>query len=277
MRILLLFGSVIFWGQLAHASPAFEETLSSLGKMQTEMKDLISQAKNCLPHTTKNGVEFCTGILIPSSELEKMLALDVKSCQKQIESKGYQSSWSWPKALLTKAEYDSFFNSTKRAETFHEKKTVLFKEGVSNRIDCIHELMHVTQWTQKTKSKLAPPNRRKTSDTYTGLLENGAGAIEGVEKSGNQADAQKMADRLTEKLNTLKEWEQLTDWLDEKEVHYFIYENCGTLTCQLSDKDAALANLWKRREYLPKSYLPELDREAGKVLDELKSKNNRAK
>lgn len=201
--------------------------------------------------------------------------MDLEGCFKEIRGRNYVVIYDGEKSAIPSDDIDSFLNSSKRAETFHESKTVVFKKQVANRIDCMHELIHVYQWTSESSDELAPPIRQKHSEEIQKNLESAVGEIEKFEKTKNLKEAKSRADQLTPYLEHLKEWNALTDWLDEKDAHFVIFSLCPKLNCTLTDLDVATANLYKRKPYLPKSFYPELDKTASEVLKKLKASSGR--
>jgi len=203
---------------------------------------LIKKAKNCIP-MKKGGISlFCTGINIDAL---KYANLDFISCKNKIRSNGFKI-----KEITKKnKEYSYFRNSTKNALVLHKQKIVLLKNHI-DRIDCIHELLHIEQRKQKTTNPLNPLNRVKRSKYITSLMEKYVAKVTEIEKKDKQK-ALKMSAFLTPLIKIHSEWEKLIAWLDEKEIYYFIYKNCESLNCNTNDKELALANLLRLSKFLP--------------------------
>jgi len=226
-------------------------------KIQSEM----SKAKNCLPKFTSTGVQFCTGFTLKSDELKKILNMTQNKCLDEIKNNGYFVSVSNKNNKhIPKKDWDSFINSTQRALTFHDYKTVAFK-GEGGRIDCIHELIHVYQWNKVDKAALSPENRSKTIESFTQKLNEEINKIEKLEKSGDKIAAQARADSLQKYMDLLKSYALLSDGLDEVEAYYFIYKNCKELKCTEEDFEISLANLDKRKDFLGDKVLAEIQSE----------------
>jgi hypothetical protein len=197
------------------------------------------------------------------------MALDLTSCLSEIQRRGYKTTYNNTESLIPGQEYESFRNSTKRAETFHEVKAVTFRKSVANRIDCLHELIHVYQWTSGSKEDLAPTNRSRHTELLQKKLEAAVEEIAKSEKAKRFQEARSRAEQLKPYLDHLKKWNDLTDWLDEKDAHFVIFSQCSELKCSLTDIDVATANLVKRKPYLPASFYPILDQRAKEVLHDL--------
>lgn len=264
LTILACFTSIL--GLSARAD--FLSVMAELKSMKTHDRSRLDRARECLPDLKDGRIRLCTGVEI---NLKKFLSFDFDSCVNEIQHKGYVVTYDNKKAEIPVEDFDSFVNSTKRAETFHNVKAVAFRVNVANRIDCLHELIHVYQWSSDSKNDLAPPNRAARTEMFQRKLEEGVAEIEKSERAKKTEEAQSRANMLKPYLDHLKEWNALTDWLDEKDAHYVIFSKCSELNCSLTDLDVATANLEKRRRYLPKSFYPKLDQTAKDVLGRLKN------
>jgi hypothetical protein len=266
MTQFLAIFSVLFLCFKAEAD--FLSVLSQLKSIEAKDHKIIEKARECLPQLKNGRYLLCTGGEIP--DINKFTALDLNSCLSEIQSHGYKTTYDNIESSISTKEYESFLNSTKRAETFHEVKTVAFRKSVANRIDCLHELVHVYQWTSGSKEDLVPPNRSKHTKLLQKKLEAAVEEIAKSEKAKRFQEARSRAEQLKPYLDHFKKWNALTDWLDEKDAHFVIFSQCPKLKCSLTDLDVATANLVKRKPYLPVSFYPTLDQRAEEVLHELK-------
>lgn len=250
-----------------NASADFSGALAQLKSVVARDHKFIEKAQECLPKLENGRYLLCTGAEI--SDVKKFSSLGLASCVSEIQARGYKVTYTNTMSEIPTQEYDSFLNSTKRAETFHDSKSVAFRSDVANRIDCLHELIHVLQWTSGSKDDLAPANRAKRTELLQKSLESAVAEIGKSEKAKKIQEAQSRAEQLSPYLEHFKKWNGLTDWLDEKDAHFVIFSLCPELKCSLNDLDVATANLVKRKPYLPKSFYPTLDQRAKEVLSEL--------
>ncbi len=171
--------------------------------------------------------------------------MDLKSCQTKIQREGYRVVDNI--AEIQKLNSD-FIHSTLRAQALHDQKVILFKV-ISNRIDCFHELIHVFQNSDKLKNELSSHKRNELQDGYIKTMNLLINEIETMEKKKNVSAAKEMEGSIRPYIEFIKEWQLLNDWLQEKDVHYFIYQNCNALKCTNEDKEIALSNLYLLKKY----------------------------
>ena len=246
----------------------FSSAMSTLKKIKKSDQKIIDKARDCLPTEKNNIYDFCTGAQIEN--VQSFTSMSLQECIGTIGNRNYKTIYTNKNLDISAQEFDSFINSKKRAETFHDVKVVVFREGVSNRIDCLHELIHVYQWTSESKNVLSPPLRLKHLEKIEIALNLAVAEVEKSEKAKKIQEAQKYSIQISPYIDFLRQWSDMTDWLDEKDAHFFIFSHCAQLQCSLTDLDVATANLVKRKSYLPKSFYPELDRVGIEVLTKLK-------
>lgn len=241
--IPLIFLSLSAWG----ADP-----YKKLSQMRKDMRRDLSKAVNCLPIvSTKGGAKFCTGFKLSPSEVDRFKKMTFKSCKKEIKRKfGFTLSQEIQPRQLKEEEYSRFMHSTKRAQVYYPEKLVLLKQG-TGRIDCIHELLHLYQYHSKNKSPLSISARKKKSEKMVLELENHVKKVSLLEKRKKITQAQKIGEKLQPYIKFLNRYKQQAWWLHEKEIYYFIFNNCEQFGCSTLDKDIALANLYQLRNYFP--------------------------
>jgi hypothetical protein len=231
-----------------------------LDKTTIDLQRTIEQARTCLPRQNPSGVQFCTGLRMTSQELTDFFRLDQDSCISRIQKEGFRTIRKNP---VPSPEWLDFQASTKKALTLQDLRLVFFKPE-ANRIDCLHELLHILQWNSSSTESLAPKIRKNKIAQITAHLEAAITQVEKLEKAGKTSEAQHEADRLQPLLQALSNFGQLTDTLDEIEVHYLLYRNCQVLHCSEEDEEIALANLDRRRNFLPAELAKEVDAEVKK-------------
>lgn len=233
---------------LISCTKPFEKHLSQLEKQKVEMQKTIDRAVSCTPEKRS----LCTGVAYSEQAWEKTKNLSFDNCVVEIQKNGYQ--------VLTERKdierFQDFVGSTKIAQALHDLNIVLFKKEYATRVDCIHELTHIHQQSQSLKSEMAPNVRANNLKAFVAKLNLAVDAIEALEKDKKIPEAKANADKLAPYISFIREWEKMHQWLDEKDVHLFIFKNCDELKCSVTDRDIALSNL-----YLLKNYLPQKDRE----------------
>ncbi len=219
-------------------------------KESSTAHELFQKAEACLPEKTAKGIHFCTGFDLSTSEWNRIRQMDMASCQQEIERRGYR------------VKRDVAIPGTRRAETDSGTRVVTFRSE-ADRVDCVHELLHVHQWTSTpARSDLAPPSREKRAFKLAELLEKSIQQIEILEKQNKKFEAKQLGDRIQPAVDIYRDWRGMSDWLDEKEVHSVILENCADLKCSEEDRDVALSNLLRLKDKLPKRYREKIVREA---------------
>ncbi len=224
---------------------------SSLEKEAVALEKLMVKAKTCVPVLSKNQAQFCTGIKISSRDFSFFQNASFSSCRKKINLNGYKAldfSTKLPQEVLSDFRFTS-----KRAQTYHDRKWVVFKE-FSGRIDCIHELLHIYQRKKEFQGALNPRYRYQLKLKILRQINAVVAEVEALEKSGEKRKAQEVATKLEPYIALLRKWNKLITWLDEKEIYYFIYENCRMLKCERQDREIALANLFRLRAFFPWRY-----------------------
>lgn len=230
----------------------FSGEYSKLDKLKKEMNRDLYQAISCLPKLTKNGgAKFCSGFTLSKRELENLQTMSFKSCKKQIKRKfGFLLSQEVQPRQLPEEEYSRFMHSTKRAQVYYPEKLVLLKQN-TDRIDCIHELMHLYQYFSNNKSSLSIKKRNDKEKVMVLELESHIKRVSLLEKRKKIREAQKIGQELQPFIKFLGRYKDQHRWLHEKEIYYFLYKNCEKFKCTVLDKDIALANLYALRNYFP--------------------------
>lgn len=267
MKFIFLFLGVF----VQNAFADYKQDINLLKKQKTYIESLMKKAHECLP-TVKNGDHhLCTGVVIPKNKWVNLKNMDLKTCEEEIIKNGFSILDDSLPRLGQK--YPNFISSTLRAETRYQEKLVLFKRQVINRIDCLHELIHIYQHDLKNTADLAPHNRQKLEDNFLKVVNQAIVSVEEAEKSKDIERAKKMGLEVADFITFIGEWKKLDHWLDEKDDHYFIYKNCSDLKCEEIDKDIALANLFNLRMHMPQKIQKEIIAEA---LNQIKIKQARA-
>lgn len=186
-----------------------------------------------------------------------------------MEKPGYQAIYDNAFGKVTPTDWAAFIGSTKQALTFHKPKVVAFKKD-NSLVDCIHELIHVFQWTETGSADLAPLNREKTVDRILAQAELEVIQVEKQEKAKNIKVAKELAAAVQKKIDLRKELDSLTDTLDEVEAHYFILQNCDRLLCSGEDRETALANLRRLSDNLPAEIREQVNKEVSQLIQKKK-------
>jgi hypothetical protein len=265
MNIFILFLLIFSAFTFGEADPVF----SQLELEKKTMSTLLLRAYECIP-TVENGLHtMCTGVTFKTPEWDELKSMSFDQCVQKINTKGYATHFSKTPGFLKK--YPQFIASTLRAETVHLQKYVLFKD-VANRIDCFHELLHVYQQDPQLENELAPVKRAEREKKFIELLNAGVLKVEALEKEKKIEEAQSLSTLITSYITFIKSWERLNTWLDEKDDHYFIYQNCTELSCTPLDGEIALSNLYLYRNYFPKKQKSEIEIGAMKMIDDKEQK-----
>lgn len=209
---------------------------------------LLEKAKQCVPHSFGDEFHFCNGLVLNKDRYQHLLNLDYATCKKEIESNGI--SIYTPKDKKPMKEYTEFLQSTKRALVLHDLKLVFFKED-AGKIDCLHELIHVYQRRICSLSDLCPEKRSQIGENMLNELNSWVDNIAALEKKKETEKARQLGEQVKPFIGFYQQWSDAINWLDEKDVHYFIYKNCDQLKCLADDREIALANLFKLKSYFP--------------------------
>lgn len=248
-----------------HVSSAhFEDNYQVMKTLEKEMLKMMESAKECVPRKD----QLCTGVKFTPEKLKELYKADLPACKTDLVKRSYK--------FLSEKEigdrYPEFTNSTKRALTIFDEKLVLFKTNEFNRIDCLHELLHVYQHDPAANWDLAPATRKYVENKFLVHLNKAVVAVEEAEKSGNIKAAKEMNEKLQPFITLLQDWSKLYDWFDEKDIHYFIYSQCAEFKCTELDLDIAVSNLFKLINYFPDETKPKIRTAAAKLLAQKEDK-----
>lgn len=242
----------------------FEENYGIMKTLEREMSKMMESAKECVPRKD----QLCTGVKFTEAKLIELYKADLKTCKAAIEKRKYK--------FLSEKEignkYPEFTNSTKRAYTLYDEKLVLYKNDEFNRIDCLHELLHLYQHDPGSNWDLAPATRKYVENKFLVHLNKAVTDVENAEKAGDLKSAKNMNQRLQPLIKFIEQWMSLGDWLDEKDVHYFIYIQCAEFKCTDIDSDIALSNLFKLIDYFPAEVAARIRTDAAKLLAQKEEK-----
>lgn len=221
---------------------------SEIDLMSNKIQEDIDKGTQCVPSLHNEMVSFCTGETLSMKEIKSIVTKTDRYCEMNIEKKGYRVFTEAMHDKVDKEIWDSFYYSTKWAETIHDKKMVFFK-NIAGRIDCLHEFIHVLQWTSHNAKNLAPLKRIYLQKKFESAL------IKEADNLKSQTDRQKLQEKQTylqEKINLLKAFAQISSWLDEKDVYYLFFKICShDVKCSANDLDTVIANLFKLKEHFP--------------------------
>lgn len=247
---------------IANASSDFSNSLSKT------LKDDLEKAKTCLPHIGKKNVIFCTGIELSRDFIKEINNNKMHFCIKNIEKNGYRPIIEGSHHKINTHLWKSFYNTTKRAETLHKSKHVFFKKNAT-KVDCLHELIHVFQWTSQSGHHLSPIERNKKYNRFKKELLTLSDQVAVMEKNNKKRDAVKLALDIQKKIIILNKYSHISSWLDEKDVYYFFYRLCGNdIACNKSDMDTIIGNLFKIKNKLPWKFRNEIIYRAAKTTRE---------
>lgn len=237
-----------------------------------ELKDLsvkvslqLKNGRDCIPHFNTSGYQMCGGTQFTTNQLNEIFNLDLLTCKSKITQFGHKIYD--PKSNTLSKEYADFKESTMRALVLHDKNTVFFKKDLRS-VDCIHELLHIHQRESCNGSKLCPKNRNKTAVKFLSSLNGEIDRITAFEKKGDKKNAKIIADSLKPYISIYGQLVDAINWLDEKDVHFFIYHRCNRLKCTSEDKEIALANLFRFKKYFPSRFNNYIVREAARIIRE---------
>jgi hypothetical protein len=228
-------------------------------EIKEKMISLLSQARECLPQDNK----LCTGVSFDKKELANLHRITLQDCKSELLKRGFR--------LIDDPElsehHQSFINSTMRAQTLIKEKKVLYKSDNFNRIDCIHELLHVYQHGHELNEELAPRIRSTLTEKFITFLNIALKKVEAAEKDKNLREAKNLGSKVQTEINFIKTWNEMDNWLNEKDVHYFIYSQCDKFECTQLDKEIAISNLYRLSSYLPQKEALQIKNEASLILE----------
>jgi hypothetical protein len=220
----------------------------SLADQLSSLNSTLQKAEHCVPTVSKGRYDFCSGFFLTAEEATKLWQKDIGLCKSAILAAGYKVTSDNSEGSVAASAWSEFINSTQAALTFHDEKTVGFKE--MSIVNCMHEFIHVLQATRAKDSVLAPASREAQAREIETQLQAPLAQVEKLEKAGRRKQAQAEADRVQPVITKLKELHDLSQSFDEVEAHFFIYNECKTRACTADDKVTALVNLYNRKEFL---------------------------
>jgi hypothetical protein len=229
----------------------------------------VSAAEKCAPKTDAAGTKFCTGFKVTNKEVDALVKGGRPACEEKITQAGYTLTSDNKAGKIPKSDWDAFISSTQTALTFHDTQQVAMKPA-STFVDCMHEWIHVLQWTRANDKLLSPRVRERTFKSVETNVTEQVDRIQDLEKSGLKAHALIQAGKAQQAIDHLKEYGDLTDTLDEIEAHVFVLRNCDRMKCSSEDRETALANLYKRRDSLSPALRAEVEGKAKGLVNEKK-------
>jgi len=232
--------------------------LAPLISQAHEMIGLINEAKSCEVTMQKGSILFCTGIQLTPEDLSFLKGLDFLACKnflKQAGNKVIEAKLGKRPPSVEEDVWKDFFSTTKLALIIYDQKTILFKQG-AKRGDCLHETLHFYQRKRKGFSSLAPIKRQGRKVAFQEELERVIEVVEKLEKKGEKKAAMDLAKKMQPFIGLQREWINIGQWLDEKEIYQSFLDFSKELGLDERDEDIALANLlrlkdslsWKLRE-----------------------------
>jgi hypothetical protein len=234
-------------------SEAFSKgTLDQLIPKAQEMIGLINEAKDCEVTERNGSLIFCTGFELNKEDLDFLKSLNLKSCKnflKQVGNKVIDARINQRPKEVSVEVWRDFFSTTKLALILHGKKTILFK-GEAKRGDCLHETLHFYQRNRKSYSSLSPLKRGEKKRFVQGELEKAIVVVEKLEKLGKKEEAGKIAQNLQPFIKLQREWINIGQWLDEKEIYQAFLDFPHKFGVGERDEDIALANLLRLKNSL---------------------------
>lgn len=235
----------------------------SFSDVKKEIVDLNNQAQTCVKSLSLDNSKICSF----NYDLEKTVFNNKNDCEKSFDRKGIATIYVDQK---NKDEYSDFYNSTNRALLDHLKRKVLFKKSVYNLVDCYHEYIHLLQ--SHYGNELGLSQRKRKGEYFKELLSKSADQVAKFEKIKKIKEAKKLAIEVQEGIDELHKFNQLTEFLDEIEAYHLVFKKCDHLNCSDEDKEIAIANLIKRKDYISLEYQKLLQSLAYRMILEKKKK-----
>lgn len=201
----------------------------SLTQLERKSFRIKEESLNCLKRLNINSDELCS---FKEKKIKSFDSLD--DCRSEVEKMGY-------KVQISNIE------STKRAIVDYDKKEVLFKKDVANKIDCTHEYFHIMQ--NEADTRLSAKTRRGIIKEFEKELFLKAQEVESLERT-DKKQAMQISQDLQSKISALSNLRNLSSSFDEIEAHLYILKNCKEFGCSLEDKDIAISNLFVNKDYL---------------------------
>lgn len=235
----------------------------SFSDVKQEIVDLNKQAQTCVKSFSLDNSKICSF----SYDLEKTVFNNKNDCEKSFDRKGIATIYVDQK---NKNEFSEFYYSTNRALLDHLNRKVLFKKNVYNLVDCYHEYIHLLQ--SHYGNELGLSQRKRKGEYFKELLSKSADQVANLEQNKKIKEAKKLANDVQKGIDELTKFNLLTEYLDEIEAYHLVLRKCDFLKCSAEDKEIAIANLLKRKEYISLEYQKLLQNLANSIILEKKKK-----
>lgn len=250
MKIFLITLSVCSCFLSSLAQGRVKSDVSMIKRQVEEIKNDLERAKVCFPDLKPDKIIFCTGVEMSLDVVKKIADGDLNTCVKMIEEKGYRFAQEGNHQSVRKDLWDSFYQSTKWAETLHEEKYVVLKK-IASKVDCLHELVHVYQWTSTNNHPLSPLVRKKKYKALEKNLLDASDDVAFISKT-NLKKGQNLASNIQQSIKVLNDYGKISGWLDERDVYAFLNGICNKeLACSEDDWDTIVGNLFQMKDLLP--------------------------
>lgn len=234
---------------------------SELQLLTNEVSIDIQKAELCLPVITPEHILFCTGVDMPLKVVKDISIGGLSACVKMIQDKGYRVIEEGSSEKVSPDLWNSFYRSTKWAETIHEEKYVFMKK-IGTDIDCLHELVHVYQWTSKNSNPMSPIQRNSKYSRLESLLLKSTDFLTSI-KNKNSSESAYISSLIENGMKVLKKYSAVSSWLDEKDVYAFLYSVCDKkIKCRADDWDTLVGNLFLLKDKLPWKFRNEINSKA---------------
>jgi len=238
--------------------------LESINKLNQQIDQQIILANKCLPEINGETITLCAGDKIKFEHLDTT-AISKDECFKKISEKKFKIITEANSNSISKELWNSFFKTTKLAETIHQSKIVFFKKE-ADRYECLHELFHIKQFNKRANKPLAPNYIKNELKDLKTLLLKGTKVSESIQKRGDKVQLNKAILSLQNGIEHYKRLESLNNWLTEKEAYYFFYKHCAENECSSRIKDIIISNLATLKDHFPWRFKNEISRSADALL-----------
>lgn len=272
LRSLAKIAVVLLFVPGATSATDIGSTLKNARNNDQRIQETLRAASQCIFDTSRLPLRYCTGAIFSENELSQLKEFTFDSCKQAIQKYQFRILTRFDQSLLSKESWDLFEKSSKRAETLHSEKLVLFRD-TSTIVDCVHEYLHLRQRRPEASNLLSPETRNALLRKAQADLESLATDIAKHEARGDLSYGKRLEPELAIFLGRLERLSGLQETIDEVEPHGTIEYGCRNgWKCTEDDIEVALAHLIRLREYLPKR---DMERVFEEVESRLKAKRAR--
>lgn len=138
-------------------------------------------------------------------------------------------------------------------------------EKKKNALTCLRNLIYSKQIVNKEQQRLSPLQRKITFQKLETILLGYSEKVAQLNEKKKHQQMKILTDTIQEGIKYLKEYSDISHWLDQKELYFVLYKYCKkSNSCQANDWDSIVSNIFKLKDRFPWRFRNEIISSASK-------------